>query len=910
MNPKEVTVAIKNDVVSIDFIKPIRGSSDTYKIVVANAAGEGAKDLSVNILDVPSPPEGPLNVTDVFKDRCKLDWKPPKDTGGMPLLHYVIEKQEAGVRGWQEVGTTEGTNFDVTDLVNKKEYKFRIRAVNKKGTSEPLESPKGIVAKDPYDEPGKPTNVEATDWDKDHVDLKWNAPESDGGAPITGYIIEKRMKGTTKWEKGAEVGGEATNGTVPNLEAGKEYEFRVKAVNKKGESDASDASKFVLCKPRRLAPKIDRSNLNPITVRSGKPVKLEVDCIGEPPPTLTWSFRKQEVNSGGDVTIKNEPYHTMMMLAKTKRAQSGIWTLTAKNEHGVDEATVEITILSKPSKPGGPLNVTDVFADSCKVKWHKPDDDGGCPIEEYVIEKMDVDTGRWVKCGAVGPNDTEAKIDGLHKGKKYKFRVKAINKEGESDPLENEKEIEAKNPYDEPGEPGKPDIVDYDNERVDLKWKAPESDGGRPITSYIIEAKEKNTEWTPIFTTPDGKCEATVKGLTEGKVMEFRVKAVNLAGPGAPSASTGSHTVKHRNLKPYIDRTNLKPIVIKVGKSVTLDVDIRGEPPPKVVWTLKELKVTNDDHNQIDDVDYHTCFKLTKAQRKHSGKYVITATNASGKDEAAVEITVLGKPSEPKGPLVVDNVFAEGCELSWKKPADDGGTPIEEYLIEKMDVETGRWVKCKHVGPGETSAKIDGLIEGKRYKFRVKAINKEGESDPLENDTAILAKNPFEAASSPGKPDIVDYDNERVDLKWKAPESDGGRPITAYIIEAREKGTDWVTVLTTPDGKPEATVKGLIEGKVMEFRVRAVNLAGPSDPSESTGPHTVKHRNLKPHIDRTNLKSITIKVGRNLDLDVDVKGEPPPEITWFLVDDPVTNDENRLVKNTDYHTNFKNDKCT
>ena len=136
-----------------------------------------------------------------------------------------------------------------------------------------------------------------------------------------------------------------------------------------------------------------------------------------------------------------------------------------------------------------------------------------------------------------------------------------------------------------------------------------------------------------------------------------------------------------------------------------------------------------------------------------------------------------------------------------RKPADDGGTPIEEYLIEKMDIETGRWVKCKHVGPGETSAKIDGLIEGKRYKFRVKAINKEGESDPLENDTAILAKNPFEAASSPGKPDIVDYDNERVDLKWTPPASDGGRPITAYIIEAKEKGTDWVTVLTTTDGK-------------------------------------------------------------------------------------------------------------
>jgi hypothetical protein len=31
------------------------------------------------------------------------------------------------------------------------------------------------------------------DWDKDHADLKWTKPENDGGAPITGYIIEFKV---------------------------------------------------------------------------------------------------------------------------------------------------------------------------------------------------------------------------------------------------------------------------------------------------------------------------------------------------------------------------------------------------------------------------------------------------------------------------------------------------------------------------------------------------------------------------------------------------------------------------------------------------------------------------------------------------------------------------------------------
>lgn len=55
------------------------------------------------------------------------------------------------------------------------------------------------------DEPGKPGTPEVVDWDKDHVDLKWQKPIKDGGAPITGYIIEKREVGSPKWVKACEV---------------------------------------------------------------------------------------------------------------------------------------------------------------------------------------------------------------------------------------------------------------------------------------------------------------------------------------------------------------------------------------------------------------------------------------------------------------------------------------------------------------------------------------------------------------------------------------------------------------------------------------------------------------------------------------------------------------------------------
>jgi hypothetical protein len=55
------------------------------------------------------------------------------------------------------------------------------------------------------DEPGKPGTPEVVDWDKDHVDLKWAKPINDGGAPISGYVIEKREVGSPKWVKACEV---------------------------------------------------------------------------------------------------------------------------------------------------------------------------------------------------------------------------------------------------------------------------------------------------------------------------------------------------------------------------------------------------------------------------------------------------------------------------------------------------------------------------------------------------------------------------------------------------------------------------------------------------------------------------------------------------------------------------------
>lgn len=201
-------------------------------------------------------------------------------------------------------------------------------------------------------------------------------------------------------------------------------------------------------------------------------------------------------------------------------------------------------------------------------------------------------------------------------------------------------------------------------------------------------------------------------------------------------------------MKPRIDRETFKAVIIKAGRTHKWSVDVSGEPPPTIKWVWRdEIPLTNSERIKIENVDYHTDFTLTNCVRKDTGKYTLIAENASGKDVETVELTVLGKPSPPSGPLEVSDVSATKCKLGWKKPADDGGSPIKEYEVEKMDMATGKWVRIGRVPAGDGKVnpefEVTGLNPGSEYKFRVSAVNNEGDSEPLTTDHAILAKNPF-----------------------------------------------------------------------------------------------------------------------------------------------------------------------
>ncbi|KAE8573900.1 Putative twitchin [Halyomorpha halys] len=888
--------------------RAVRIDSGKYKLSLTNSSGTCESLADVVVLDKPSRPTGPLEPVEVRANHIKVEWKKPKDNGGSEITGYVIEKMDLETGRWVpagEVGPESPASFTVTGLTPKKKYKIRVKAVNKEGESEPLETSDAILAKNPYDEPGKPGKPDIIDYDNKSVCLKWTKPESDGGRPITSYTIEMKDKFAVEWVEVVNTGNAECEGKVEGLKENMIYQFRVRAHNKAGASEPSEPTANHLCKHRHLRPRIDREGMLSVTIKAGRTYKWTVDVSGEPPPTLTWSWRDNiPLVTTERIKIENVDYQTVFTIINAVRKDTGKYTLLAVNKSGKDEASLELTVLGKPSRPEGPLEVSNVTKTGCKVQWKKPTDDGGSPIREYEVEKLDLATGKWTRVGKVPGDKEELNITGLEPGAEYKFRVTAVNDEGDSEPLVTDKSIIAKNPFDEPGKPGKPEITDYDNESVTLKWTAPKSDGGAPIEKYIIEKKDRfKPDWEFAAEFPVDVLTGKVGDLKEQAEFQFRVVAVNKAGPSEPSDNTDLHKVKHKALKPRIDRTNLKNIVLRAGKMVKFDINIRGEPPPDVKWIFSNKEVLNTHNTEVVNIPYNSKLTLSDVVRKQTGIYKIIAENQHGKDEAEVEVTVLGAPSKPQGPLKVKDVTASGCKLKWEKPEDDGGKPVTAYAVEKLDLATGRWVPVGRTT--DTELDVKGLQEGHAYQFRVKAINDEGESEPLESESATVAKNPYDVASKPGTPEAIDWDSDRVTLKWDAPKSNGGAPITGYIIEQKEKlSGNWEEVLTTTTPVCEATVTGLKEGSQSQIRVKAVNKAGPSDASDASKLITAKPRNLKPHINRDKLQKITVRNGQMVKLDVDVKGEPPPQIKWFFKSKELENDLRLKIENEDYNTKF------
>ena len=81
------------------------------------------------------------------------------------------------------------------------------------------------------------------------------------------------------------------------------------------------------------------------------------------------------------------------------------------------------------------------------------------------------------------------------------------------------------------------------NAQVELLWAVPASNGGAPITDYVVQfSGNGGSTWSTFADATTALTSATVTGLTNGTAYLFRVAAVNSVGTGPYTTTPSSRT--------------------------------------------------------------------------------------------------------------------------------------------------------------------------------------------------------------------------------------------------------------------------------------------------------------------------------------------------------------------------------
>ena len=98
------------------------------------------------------------------------------------------------------------------------------------------------------DKPSPPLNLKTKEVNKEYVILAWESPDTDGGSPLTGFIIERKDVTKTSWVSAGRCDANTFYFKVTKLIEGNEYEFQVAAENDVGQSDWANLGKSVKAK--------------------------------------------------------------------------------------------------------------------------------------------------------------------------------------------------------------------------------------------------------------------------------------------------------------------------------------------------------------------------------------------------------------------------------------------------------------------------------------------------------------------------------------------------------------------------------------------------------------------------------------------------------------------------------------
>ena len=348
--------------------------------------------------------------------QANVSWTAPLSNGGSPVTGYVVTPYLAGTAQAARVFNSTATTQVIGGLMNTKSYTFKVAAKNAVGTSPQSVASSAILVALPT----APTNITAVG-SPGHAVVSWTAPTSDGGSPITGYVVTPYKAGAAQAPRPFTSTALAENITM--LTNGTAYTFRVAAVNANGTGLLSSPD-------------------TPITIGAGAAPTAPLSPAATPgngQVTLTWAAPagNGSANISGYIVT---PYiggvaqpaqafdaDTTQVVTGLTNKQAYRFTVVASNAAGNSPPSA-MTFPVTVGAPTAPASVVAVPGNGqATVSWTASASNNGQPVTGYVITPY---VGTLAQPAITVGVSTSTTITGLANTKTYTFRVAAKNANG------------------------------------------------------------------------------------------------------------------------------------------------------------------------------------------------------------------------------------------------------------------------------------------------------------------------------------------------------------------------------------------------------------------------------------------------------------------------------------------------
>jgi len=580
-----------------------------------------------------SPVKPDLHLKESGDSFVHINWTQPEEDNSPPILEYRIYRKDS--QGPFHLLTIINGNifeFNDTTVQNGLEYQYHVNPINKFGESEPS----NIISATPMTLPDPPRNVQINSGNE-FIELTWNEPEDNGGAPIENYLIYKLKEGES-WSMINVVGPDPPlfyNDT--DVFNGISYQYYIRAENEVG---LSEPSQVVSSIPKTIP-------LNPIFFLSAG--DGFVNLLWYQPSSNGGSeivrytvFRGTDRNDTSPISVLG-PDDLEYNDTEVENGVTYFYWIQAENEVGGSKPTQILSAFPK----GKTSQAIDLRYEAgnkfVHVYWNEPENDNGAPILTYVVDVQAIigtyQTTRtyWIDAPKTEYNDTD-----VINGQEYTYTVKAVNSVGSSLPSEP---ITA-TPTSVPSPP-----IDLHHQAgdsvVEISWMEPDENGGLPIQGYRIYRQKNLFDFQNLI-----ELEPTVRlyndtTVENGEQYTYYVVARNERGLSAPSNYINANPFRV-NTVPSSPRT----ISYTLGHGFVLlnwqpPLDNGGAP----IDEYRILRGTSpDDLELISTVSYDSLeFNDTSIEPETRYYYSVVAINSLGASPGseAVSVTTLKEKDDP-----------------------------------------------------------------------------------------------------------------------------------------------------------------------------------------------------------------------------------------------------------------------